>query len=583
MNIIEELKNIKYKNISDIYENFKIDNQFVTDITIFILKQVERIWVAPQLDEYVDHGINHSLRIIDILFLRTNSIDSILKEYSINNTELTDLEKYVLFISAFIHDIGMQYSAYPSSGYNYDKNTIEGRNKIRQNHCELGFDLYKREIYNKINKDIKNYPNLNYLYYSLIPSIAFAHCSKDKEFWDKMMQDYFSKINKKGIDKLDNKKIRPPLIASLLKLADELDTTNKRIIKTKLRLNYESLEINNKAHWYICNFIDDIELLCNSNESSEFKKDINKVIYINLIRFKHENEKYDEFIEKLMFIKKDKIDEECKLTNEILSKYPLGLNFKTKEIKESKPTNEEFPIDIIEYFKLRSKSTKINPKFLQKINISEELKNLDKEIQDKLNNYNSNNIHIKLKTGYHTNKYLNLKSFIECSTLSNNLAFLLKKYFKEKKVNIDTIIGIGSFGSSVGSLLSILLNTNFIYMINPIYIKKGYYDDVINKITNKDIKTGRKLLVIDDILSEATATETLLEEINKKFNNSCEIYLFIIYLLGKFYEINLNLLCQNIFYIIYSKKILYYQELIDNKCENCKENEKIYEDIFFKI
>ncbi len=522
----------EYDNLLNEFKNFKINNIDLITYETTIKGIVEQIWKGPKLDVYVDHGLEHSYRIIDILFLKNDSIDSYLKKYSTTKESFSLLEKFILLISAYIHDIGMQYLKYEKI-----QNIKEDiNNYIRNNHCELGFALYKKHIYNVIENSVKGCPDLNELFVRIIPTIAFAHCSSiDNEYWNEIIEKWMQ------YDILDKQNVRYHLITSLFRIADELDTTKDRIIKDNLRLFSSSLELDNKIHWLSCLFIDDIELNIQVTGREELRG-INKPIYINLIRYKHKE--HDDIVKKLLIRKEKKIKEECEKINKIFTNYPLGLYFQFKDIKPSQHIiYDNMPDDVLGYFKPRvltygrssslTNSRNISmPNFLE-IYISNEFEILDNKINEIFNNFIFN---AKINPGNHINYYFDLKEFIESPILSNSLVYLLKEYFNDK--SIDIIIGIGSFGVSIGSLLSLILKKDFIY------IEKGNYNNL-----NFIINNFKNLLIIDNILSETVEIKTLLNEIYKKFKNSPTIYLFIIYLLHKNREIYLNFQNLNIVYL----------------------------------
>ena len=84
----------------------------------------ERIWNKPKLTHYTNHDIDHSKNIITIL----NKILETAPDNLLNEHEL-----FVLLVSAYLHDIGMQTTL---SLDNPDTTnlTLEEKEIIRKNH-----------------------------------------------------------------------------------------------------------------------------------------------------------------------------------------------------------------------------------------------------------------------------------------------------------------------------------------------------------------------------------------------------------------------------------------------------------------
>lgn len=172
---------------------------------------------------YTNHGLDHSKRIISILQKLIKGKPSLLNDH----------ERFILLASAYLHDIGMQFpKLYPdlSDKYSYNEEDLE---KIREIHNELS----EKAIIESLSGDHTFGLELCKDCVRQIATVSRFHRDNKK-----------NDINELGDDSLAGKIIKLGLLASLLRLADELDTDCRRVnieILAARNINTES-----KYHWW---------------------------------------------------------------------------------------------------------------------------------------------------------------------------------------------------------------------------------------------------------------------------------------------------------------------------------------------
>lgn len=152
---------------------------------------------------------------------------------------------FVLLTGALFHDIGM---------------TKEWSEEVRKQHSKIGREVFLEPFgKNKVDSVIKQ--NVEMRYSKYIGDIIYAHCdikldngSKIETFRE--IYDKYENIpyNTRG----EHEEINVPLLAALVRLADELDITYERIE------NIDYLETNNLPsslqHFRLCELFKDIQL-----------------------------------------------------------------------------------------------------------------------------------------------------------------------------------------------------------------------------------------------------------------------------------------------------------------------------------
>jgi HAD superfamily phosphoserine phosphatase-like hydrolase len=210
------------------YESDLIIDKKYSDCLNSIKSSCNNIWERPLMNWYTDHSMKHSQRIGEIL-------SQLILRLSKYKQALNEQEKFILFASVYLHDIGMQYMKIEDVPL--DELSQEDYERIRVEHAKKSAEIIKA------NTDILNIPSE---YRTYIADVSEGHSSK-----------YFDVIIKKYSDKITyskNEILRIRLLTALLLLADELDLTSARV-------NFNFLDIANisnisKLHWYKHSYID---------------------------------------------------------------------------------------------------------------------------------------------------------------------------------------------------------------------------------------------------------------------------------------------------------------------------------------
>ena len=208
----------------------KFDKQdFITHLNT-IESAAKEILSQQFLQHYTDHTIDHSKRIIEILGKLLTDYPSLLNEH----------EKFILIASAYLHDIGMQSPIY--AGINKKSYTLKDAEKIRELHHETSAKM--------IRENVSNIQGL---------SLGLEQCNEYVDFIAKVSR-YHRKldINDLKESSLAGEKIKIPLLAGLLRLADELDADCRRVHMNVLKL--KNIPTESKFKWWFHYYIQSIPI-----------------------------------------------------------------------------------------------------------------------------------------------------------------------------------------------------------------------------------------------------------------------------------------------------------------------------------
>ena len=205
-----------------------------------IIIQCKKTWENPYLYWFTDHGIRHSMRIID-------HIENIVEPLFDSDNSLTAEEAYVLCASAYLHDIGMQYLKWENNRVSQPVNdlTNEDFDEIRKQHAQKSFELIRQRLIKRDRDSLDlGLDDDNYL--EPIALVCKGHST-----------EYFSDV----IKKLEhtpltpsNKKFRGELLVALLLFADELDLHNSRADFSEAKLF--NLNKVSQLHFFKHHYVD---------------------------------------------------------------------------------------------------------------------------------------------------------------------------------------------------------------------------------------------------------------------------------------------------------------------------------------
>jgi hypothetical protein len=250
---------------------------------------------------YTDHGIEHSYRIINYIF-------EILKN---KNVTLSEGDYFILFASAFLHDIGMQCDL---NKHEKLKKVLKDNNTLTQEFNHLSLDYTPEEI--KELREIHNILSHNWIIQAcknesidqklniVIRNINNAPIVQD-------IADVVLYHTKMCIDDLDDTchynpgKNNKKLLAAIFRLADELDIDARRVKDIKSLSNF-SIDKYSEFMWWLHNRLkisfdknNNIVLTANLNKNDkDYYSNIKELL---IKQFEEKNEKiikilYDNYI-----------------------------------------------------------------------------------------------------------------------------------------------------------------------------------------------------------------------------------------------------------------------------------------------
>ena len=200
------------------------------------------VWQFPQLYRFVDHGIGHSFRITKIAL-------ELLEILRPPTESLSDIERLVLGIASLTHDVGMQYPKYPRLGVQLE------HDDVRKQHTSLGFEMIQEALAGKPNeRGLPPLPNdqLQVFFVELGARVGYAHSGTD--YWVKLASATYARHVEGG-----EQVLRPRLLAAALRLADELHCEYTRLPDLDW-LSSSDLPEEAKCHWVACYYARSLDI-----------------------------------------------------------------------------------------------------------------------------------------------------------------------------------------------------------------------------------------------------------------------------------------------------------------------------------
>jgi len=538
----------KIKSAADLIKWLKLEETNFNDcnpinLMSSVYSSVKEIWENVDLDNYTDHGLKHSYKIIDY-FLQ---LDKSLYEWS-------DYEKFVFAISSLIHDIGMQYKKW---GYSVELPSCVpqlplSQDDIRKYHTTTGFELIEKQLdksyksgFPKRMFDDMSHGQKNVMFQA--QHIAFSHSG------DKYLNKLIIKDDETWKEKNDYQgyRFRPRLLAGILRICDELDGDFERIPQPN-RITACNLKNDTRIHWSACLFVEKIQLdvvdrTVNINvrwqapdkSTKELQKEIKdflrefkimkiqkEIDYVNGFFIKC-NEKNHCIVTKNMYVNQlspnpifAKFSMEKKLIENILyhriiSKEKIGISKSEPHgFLEKKSTIKK------DYFYRNGRKVKTYYKTARKL---KDLK-LDKLLENWFEK-NRETGHYKLINGDHTDTYLYCRSLVSNQDLLNRLTKNIWKLHKGH--NIKNILAIGTSAIPIAVNLSFRFKCSLTYTVwskkffDKIYLRKSLKTNTIKggryhfSELIPSIREGENILLVDDVISSGRIVVEILNLINK--------------------------------------------------------------------
>ncbi len=337
-------KNQRYpapKKVS-LYREYQPENEDLLGNLHAIQKAIDSIWIPNVhiINDFTDHGKSHSERVLDWATVL------LLILWDKTGADLSDVERYLLLASGFLHDIGMQcdiikfphikreaevlkadftgvvFDAAFSSNYSND-----AQEKIRNNHHLLTAAWIQCAFTNRGENPVSGLDDVAKLikpslvqslkeicmYHSKLPIIetVFEPCKHDRD-------------------------ARIQLIAALLRLADELDIDFRRVPEG-VHKNFR-LDPGNGRYWWFHErtriYLDFV-----SNQG----KIIEGIIVFELLLHPDDIKKYGDSVQKMVI---DVFKSKCSGLLKILASYSIPLSIEDKLREDS--NLEIIPVEILE-------------------------------------------------------------------------------------------------------------------------------------------------------------------------------------------------------------------------------------------
>jgi len=537
-----------------------------------------QIWENPRLYNFVDHGIDHSYRVLEKAIEISNKVipEDISNKVIPEDFTLSPLERFILGTGALIHDIGMQYNKYPEH-----PGQPKDSKEIRREHCELGNKMISDALDNNKFHSERNGPELaietyyhSFIYYSAL--VGFAHSGK--EYWNLLNQSYYGPNSKEL-----GQPRRLQLLAAILRLADELDCEYIRVPELNWITGPEisSLLVEEDiAHWATCYYTRQIELTSPGTGSMRIS-----------LKWRAPSDSNDkEAIRALLQeFRARKINEELRLIEEYFKweeeTEPGIFEFKMDiEPEEMPPQSDELPSVVKEYVKRKLRPYQFGVKESPQISKIEQTPSSpymeiarEKAQMFVITGKGVLYRHTRLKTGFHTDRYINCRELVADMDFLNNLCFALAQTYS--RIKFTDILAIGTSAFRIGSLLSLFLSTRFLCTsgdarIKRKHVRKPDYTDYEKEVF---IPPNSKVLVIDDILAVGSVLQNVVSQLKK--SGATYIRVFCIYSLGDVKE-EIARVAQaenvEIDYLVAFPDVKYEKESPGTKkCKICQENPQI--------
>ena len=474
------------------------------------------IWEQPNLDSFVDHGVDHSYRVLKLSL-------SILDRLNRPELQLSAVERVVLGVACLIHDIGMQYARYPVKGKAMDLG------EIRKQHSQLGFEMIKDVREGSFQKD-RGGPLLNldpqhvlFLHYGAL--VGFAHSGRT--YWDALRGSSYDKKMEGG-----SQVLRLRLLAALVRLGDELHCEYTRIPELTW-IDSAIMTPEEKAHWAACYYTQEVKLT--SPGSAGLRMTM-------MWRVPQDCGETDvEIIRALLKdFREEKMISEAKLVGEYLKEddvaEPCFFEFRLH------PTPERALIAPIvgavkDYVvhNLRPGQFGLRPPEVmertKELPGGGPLDSLKYDARQFLLTRGLISGHFRLKTGWHTNKYVRCRELFADAGFARRLTIELKRVYGP--AGITDIVAIGTSAIGIAALLAQMLNARLTYtFLTPASGDEGGHGRYTEYEIEIGVFPGKRVLLIDDILGVGSVLNQVVPKLGTDRDAPQMIKAFTVFSLG---------------------------------------------------
>jgi tetratricopeptide (TPR) repeat protein len=203
-----------------------------------VCETARRLWSKPVLRQYTDHSVDHSKRMIRLIDSLAARLPSACK--------LTDNEAHVLLSAALLHDVGMQCETFYTKDFSGELFTEEELTLARDDKdaCEE----FMRTQHHLIGGEwVRHELGQECIRTAFIDDVA----------------DVIERHTRESLETLtdhpvEGEPMRLPLLAALLRLADELDLDRRRVDLRELE--QANISDESKAHWWRCHYVESVDI-----------------------------------------------------------------------------------------------------------------------------------------------------------------------------------------------------------------------------------------------------------------------------------------------------------------------------------
>ena len=396
-------------------------------------KAVSPVLANNILPHFTDHSVSHSDRLVDII----NKLISPIPE----NKKLSNQELLILFASCYLHDIGMQYEN-AGNTQTISKLKLEQkweelsgstrREYLRNNHHEISAEFVMMLGPNQVSP--VGYNLLTEMKPEYIAALCEAHGISAK-----------SSRYRELLDSVPD--IRMPLLSALLRVADILDESCRRV--TIEKFNTLLLDIESKKHWWRHYYIEDIS----------FDIDKMKITF----HFDFPEAKKEEYKTIIPFLQLPRVQLEFSNHNSVFNEsqlnWSIGWELISKPYTTVKSMPEDVLVEMLKELHLR-KSKEAEEKQLMALNsFAESRPYIQRRIDDLRKNKESNEYLLDLWT---LMKHMKEIGGIRSSwiILSSEFSKNMQSLHKDKQIEIgiwlaETMLEDGMIRDAVDVIISI--------------------------------------------------------------------------------------------------------------------------------
>ncbi|MGX8795684.1 HD domain-containing protein [Fusibacter sp. JL298sf-3] len=439
------------------------------------------------------------------------NIYRVLGNYVVNVEKLNKSELFLLSVAVLFHDVSM----------------AEKIDFTRENHSNESSDYIQAEY----DKDavLKTQGHLTENDVQILCKIVSAHSGENKL---DLLNDY---------DEGGHEEVRTKLLASILRLSDELDVTSNRLGHEH---QYKQLEKGNASeresyhHWkklkYFSGFKGEFCVTIKLNISDRYvksqliagdalnvKSDISEV-YIKVCNemdgFNSIVDEYsskDGFENPRTFIVPRKIeigtqdDDIRKIIDEIMNKKNLILANTSSLNNDNPPENTESNVPI----------SSVDEK---KLTVPEVIGKLSESIEQWIEEKNAfHQGHFIINDSICSRDWIDTRDLLETVTYSDSIIYELYKHINEvRNPSKETVlIGIDVEGALLASKLALLLDVNFTYVLPKV---KSEISDAHDATT--ELSENSNVIFVTDVISQWRTIREIMEDYKFDYENVDSVY-----------------------------------------------------------